>query len=126
MVTGVGALTRYAFGWVIIPVTVFLIFFGGQRRVLYAVVALVAFLLVLAPWVVRNFAVSGTPFGTAGLRWWKGPVLFRDSNWNAPFIRICRRPWGWRMYLHKFLANLHLILRTRCPDWAAAGSACCS
>ena len=29
VVTGVGALTRYAFGWVIIPVAVFLILFGG-------------------------------------------------------------------------------------------------
>ena len=29
---GVGALTRYAFGWVIIPVVVFLALFGSQRR----------------------------------------------------------------------------------------------
>jgi hypothetical protein len=66
VLTGVGALTRYAFGWTIIPVVVFLILFSGQKKALHALVALGAFALVLAPWVVRNFMVSGTPFGTAG------------------------------------------------------------
>ena len=40
VLTGVGALTRYAFGWTIIPVALFLFFFSGQRRVLHALAAL--------------------------------------------------------------------------------------
>jgi len=36
VLTGVGALTRYAFGWTIIPVALFLFFFSGQRRMLHA------------------------------------------------------------------------------------------
>ena len=51
VMAGVGTLTRYAFGWLIIPVALFLIFFGGQRRVVCALVASGAFALVLAPWV---------------------------------------------------------------------------
>ena len=66
VLTGVGALTRYAFGWTIIPVALFLFFFSGQRRVLHTLAALGAFVVVLIPWVIRNYAVSGTPFGTAG------------------------------------------------------------
>ncbi len=31
---GIGALTRYAFGWIIIPILVFLLLFSGQRRIL--------------------------------------------------------------------------------------------
>ncbi len=62
---GVGALTRYAFGWLIFPVLVFLVLFGGTRRVLLVLTALVVFAGVMAPWVMRNLALSGLPFGTA-------------------------------------------------------------
>jgi dolichyl-phosphate-mannose-protein mannosyltransferase len=66
ILTGVGALTRYAFGWTIICVAVFLVLFSGPRKLANALVALIAFAIVLTPWVGRNMAVSGTPFGTAG------------------------------------------------------------
>jgi len=42
------------------------VFFSGQRRVLHMLAALGAFVVVLIPWVIRNYAVSGTLFGTAG------------------------------------------------------------
>jgi 4-amino-4-deoxy-L-arabinose transferase-like glycosyltransferase len=76
VLTGMGALTRYAFGWTIIPVIAFLILFSGQKKVLHTLVALGAFVLVLAPWVIRNFAVSGTPFGTAGFAAVETTLLF--------------------------------------------------
>src|SRR5208337_2755601 len=76
LLTGVGALTRYAFGWTIIPVAAFLLLFSGRRRVVHLLVALGAFALVLLPWVVRNFAVSGTPFGTAGFAIVEGTGFF--------------------------------------------------
>jgi 4-amino-4-deoxy-L-arabinose transferase-like glycosyltransferase len=62
---GVGGLTRYAFMPMILPVVVFLGVFGGARRMLYCVTAIAAFAVVVAPWIARNYAVSGTPFGTA-------------------------------------------------------------
>src|SRR5439155_10159203 len=37
---GVGGMTRYAFGWLILPVLAFLAIFGGPRRVLLVLVAL--------------------------------------------------------------------------------------
>lgn len=64
--TGVGALTRYSFMWMIIPVALFLVLFGGRGRSFSCGVAVGAFVLIFAPWVVRNYVVSGTPFGTAG------------------------------------------------------------
>jgi hypothetical protein len=76
VLTGVGALTRYAFGWTMIPVVAFLVLFSGQKKVLHTLVALGAFALVLAPWVIRNFAVSGTPFGTAGFAAVETTLLF--------------------------------------------------
>jgi hypothetical protein len=62
---GAGGLTRYSFLWIIVPVVLFLAFFGGQRRVLLCIAAFVAFTVVMSPWIARNYAVSGTPFGTA-------------------------------------------------------------
>jgi hypothetical protein len=63
--TGAGALTRYSFMWMIIPVALFLVLFGGQGRIFSCAVAVGAFVLVFGPWVVRNYVVSGTLFGTA-------------------------------------------------------------
>ncbi len=66
LLVGLGMLTRYSFGWLIIPVAVFVGLFGGFRRVPLVVLVCVVFALTVSPWLVRNLAVSGTPFGTAG------------------------------------------------------------
>jgi hypothetical protein len=60
---GLGALTRYSFMWIIIPVILFLAFFGGRRRIISCVLILVVFAAVLAPWMERNHAVCGEFFG---------------------------------------------------------------
>jgi 4-amino-4-deoxy-L-arabinose transferase-like glycosyltransferase len=65
-VIGIGGLTRYAFGWLIIPVIAYLLLFAGPRRVTLALTTFGIFAAVMAPWIVRNYHVSGTPFGTAG------------------------------------------------------------
>lgn len=64
VLTGLGALTRYSFMWMIVPVGAFLVLFGGRRRAFLCVAALVAFTLVFGPWLARNYFVSGTLFGT--------------------------------------------------------------
>ena len=60
-------LTRYSLALLIVPVVVFLaLSLTGGRRVAAIVVALVAFAGVLTPWLVRNYQLSGVPFGVAG------------------------------------------------------------
>jgi len=76
LLTGIGALTRYGFGWTIIPVAMFLLWFSGPKKLLNLLAALAAFALVLAPWIIRNEAVSGTVFGTAGYAVVEGTYLF--------------------------------------------------
>ena len=63
---GVGALTRYSFGWFILPVLAFMAFFGGRRRVLTCAIVLGVFFITLTPWLIRNYHLSHTLFGTAG------------------------------------------------------------
>jgi hypothetical protein len=123
VLTGVGALTRYAFGWTIIPVALFLFFFSGQRRVLHTLAALGAFVIVLSPWVIRNFVVSGTPFGTAGFAIVEGTGLFPRFQLERslhPDLTHALLP---RLYAVKFLGNLHGILVNDLPklggSWAS-------
>ncbi|MDB6121608.1 MAG: hypothetical protein JWQ71_601 [Pedosphaera sp.] len=62
---GLGALTRYSFGWLILPVLFFLILFLGQHRVILCLTLLATFAVVMAPWMLRNYHLTHTPFGTA-------------------------------------------------------------
>jgi 4-amino-4-deoxy-L-arabinose transferase-like glycosyltransferase len=62
---GVGVLTRYSFAFVMVPVVLFLALFAGRLRAQTVLCALAAFALVLTPWVVRNYQVSGHAFGIA-------------------------------------------------------------
>ena len=110
VLTGVGALTRYAFGWTIVPVVVFLILFSGQKKALHALVALGAFALVLAPWVVRNFAVSGTPFGTASFAAAETTQLFPQFQLERAIHPDMGHVLWLSPYLHKLSANGQSIL----------------
>ena len=108
LLAGVGALTRYAFGWVIIPVVVFLALFGGQRRIWQVTAALGAFAIVLTPWVVRNWMVSGTPFGTAGYAiaegaTFPGTVLERSAHPDLTYVFLLKP------IIHKFFSNLRSV-----------------
>jgi hypothetical protein len=115
VVTGVGALTRYAFGWVIIPVGLYLILLGGPRGAWHALAATAAFILVLAPWMVRNYSVSGTPFGTAGFAVVEGTGAFPGFQLERSIHPDLSSALGLSLYVHKFLGNLRPLLQDALP-----------
>lgn len=119
---GIGVLTRYSFGWVIIPLMIFLILFSGQRRALHALAALIMFALILAPWIVRNYMVSGTPFGTAGFAWIEGTYVFPGFRLERSVHPDLTLPFRLTPYIHKLLFNLRDIIQTDLPrlggSWA--------
>jgi 4-amino-4-deoxy-L-arabinose transferase-like glycosyltransferase len=80
LLTGLGALTRYSFGWLILPVLLYLLLVTGSARVKTASAALAAFLVVLAPWIIRNYSVSGTPFGVAGYAVLQSSAIFPENS----------------------------------------------
>src|SRR5665213_1638700 len=66
LLVGVGGLSRYAFAWMILPVVLFVGLSVTRGKGKLCVALLAAFVVVMAPWLVRNFRLSGAPFGTAG------------------------------------------------------------
>ncbi len=60
---GLMTLTNYVASWFFIGYLFFAFFYFRPR--LLPVAAIIAFVLALTPWVIRNFAVSGSPFGLA-------------------------------------------------------------
>jgi hypothetical protein len=110
VLTGAGALTRYAFGWAIIPVVLFLVFFSGQKKALHTLAALGAFVLVLTPWVVRNFVVSGMPFGTASFAAVEGTLLFPQFQLERAIHPDLGHVLWLTPYLQKLVTNGQSIL----------------
>jgi hypothetical protein len=114
LLVGVGGLTRYAFGWVIIPVLVFLVLFGGKQRVVVGLVALLAFSGIMAPWLMRNYNVSGMPFGTASFAAVQNTFQFpehrleRSLEPNLTHIIPL-------VFWFKLMANLRQILQNDLP-----------
>jgi len=111
---GLGGLTRYAFGWLILPVVVFVILFGGQRRIMLALMALAAFAVVMAPWIVRNYSVSGKPFGTATFAILENTSLFPrfrlQRSLEPQFTGFLLVP-----FWHKLTVNLRQIIASDLP-----------
>ncbi|MGH8023908.1 MAG: ArnT family glycosyltransferase, partial [Limisphaerales bacterium] len=104
LLTGIGALTRYGFGWTIIPVVLFVILFTGRKKWLNAATAIVAFTIALAPWIARNVAVSGTPFGTAGYAIFEGTGLSALPLERSLHPELLGALWP-ALYWHKFAVN---------------------
>jgi len=110
LLTGLGMLTRYSFGWLIVPVIIFLWNFGGARRTGLAVVATLTFLLMVSPWIIRNEAVSGTLFGTTGYAVAEGTFAFPGARLMQSLNPDLTSAYWIVPYERKLMDNLGLIL----------------
>jgi len=122
---GVGGLSRYAFGWMILPAVFFIGWMAPRGRARLCAAAGVAFLLVLGPWIARNVVVSGACFGTASYAVleetppFQEDTLERSFDPSGSFQRV-----GPLEVVDKFLSNaretwLHDLPRLA-GGWAAA------
>ena len=111
VIVGLGALTRYSFGWLFIPVLLFLILFGGQKRIVLVLIALATFAAVMAPWIVRNYNVSGRPFGTATYTIVENTLLYPENR-----LQRSMEPDFSRLYVMGFWLKLNANLRQIITD----------
>ena len=126
LLTGIGGLTRYSFGLLILPVLVFFVLFGGQRRWLLTLAAFIAFAAVMTPWVVRNQLISGTPFGTSGYALFSTTPVFPEYKLERslnPDFAFGGSVWV-KFLTQKLLANSKEILQNEFPklggNWMGA------
>jgi len=108
---GLGMLTRYSFGWVIVPLALYFALFGGARRVGYAVAAFLVFTLTVSPWIVRNLVVSGTFFGTAGYAAVENTFVFSGSRLMQSLTPDMMSAHWVMPYLVKLQANLRSMMQ---------------
>ena len=111
LLTGLGMLTRYSFGWVILPVILYFVIFGGTRRTGLAVAAFLAFAVVATPWIARNLAVSGTFLGTAGYAVVEGTFAFPGSRLMQSLNPDMTSAYWVLPYTVKLQTNLRYILQ---------------
>lgn len=123
LLVGVGGLTRYAFGWMIVPVLLYLVAFFGKHRMVLGLAALGTFLLVMAPWIGRNLNVCGLPFGTATFAVMETTGAFPEDRLQrslSPNVRGVRV----EDYAYKLMGNTRDILRSELPkvggSWISA------
>jgi hypothetical protein len=123
LLVGVGGLTRYAFGWLILPILVFLIAFFDQKRAVLCLALLSGFLAVMSPWVVRNYSLCGMPFGTATFTVCETTVSFPEDRLQRslhPNLRSLTAT----DFSRKFLLNSRELVQNDLPklggNWVAA------
>jgi 4-amino-4-deoxy-L-arabinose transferase-like glycosyltransferase len=112
LLMGLGMLTRYSFGWLVVPVIFFVALFGGERRAGLAVTVFLAFMLVVTPWILRNLAVSGTLFGTAGYAVAEGIFAFPNTRLMQSLHPDLTSAYWIMSYGHKFMDNLGYIIQS--------------
>lgn len=112
---GLGMLTHYSFGWVIVPVFIFLLLFGGARRAVLAMACFLVFAGVVSPWIARNLAVSGTMFGTAGYAVLEGTGDFQGSRLMQSVSPVMGSAHWVMGYLIKLQANIRYLLPDEVP-----------
>ena len=123
LLLGLGTLTRYAFGWLLIPVGIYLGVFCVLRRVQVLLITLGIFLVVLSPWVARNLAASQTPFGTAGFSVFETSNFFPENQLQRS-LEPSFKKMGLRPFMFKLLVNSREIVQNDLPklggSWVSA------
>jgi len=123
VIVGLGCLTRYSFGWLILPVMFFVILFAGQHRVILCLTVMAAFAVIVGPWVVRNYRISHTAFGVAGYTIYEGTTYFPEHRLERslePDLTRIRYTQVW----DKFITNVQACLQEDLPklggSWVSA------
>ena len=121
--TGLAGLTRYSFAWLIIPVVLWLTSLAGARRANLALAAFGAFLVIMGPWLARNYNLCGAPFGTAGYALFENTPQFTEDqlerSLEADFSGVTTAH-----FWEKLISNGREILQNELPkmggSWVSA------
>jgi hypothetical protein len=108
-IIGLGMLTRYSFGWLLVPSIVYLLLFGGTRRIQYVFALACTTAVLVTPWILRNLHVSGTLFGVAGYNLLQNTAFFQGTTLESSTHPFVGNLFLLMPYLHKLQVNLRLL-----------------
>ena len=122
---GLSALTRYSFLFLLAPAAIYIAMLHPRVRGRVGVGIIGIALLLIAPWIIRNFVVSGTPFGIAGYAAVEGTLAVTGDTLQRslhPDFLIDRvKPYD---FIRKIILNARPILQNDLPrlggSWVAA------
>ena len=122
---GIGGMTRYGFACLIVPVVLYVLWIGSRSRGRLSSGLLLGFVVVMAPWLARNYMVSGTVLGEPSYALvqstppLEGDYLERALNPANELKRISPHD-----VFDKFLANARTMCRDDLPrfggNWISA------
>lgn len=119
VVTGLLGLTRYSCVALLIPVALFCLWVAPGRRGPAAALAVAGCLVVLGPWLARNYAWCGHPFGVAGYALHMDGEEVTDAVFPGNRLERTLEPnvtqIGVDDYLRKLLVNSAEIVRNEVP-----------
>jgi len=123
LLVGLAGMTRYSFGWLMAPVALYLGSLPTPKKTALMLCAVGAFAVVMAPWILRNVIVAGTPFGTAGYAVVQNTALFSEHQLERslnPDFSLMEGSMIW----HKLVTGLREILEKELPrlggSWVTA------
>jgi 4-amino-4-deoxy-L-arabinose transferase-like glycosyltransferase len=77
---GLGGLTLYSFGALMLPIVAFLLLYFPRRRGPLVAAAVISFFLLMGPWLARNYSLSGTLYGTGGYSVYQETQHFKGNR----------------------------------------------
>jgi 4-amino-4-deoxy-L-arabinose transferase-like glycosyltransferase len=111
---GLGMLTRYSYGVLAVPVGFYVIAFAGRWRFPALAMILIVFAALVVPWMARNMALCGMPFGTATYALIENSLFFPqhrlDRSLNPNFTQIPLLTLWWKLF-----TNLRHIVSHELP-----------
>jgi hypothetical protein len=127
LLLALGALTRYSYGFLLLPVVIFSVAFFGARRGASTAIIVVIFVAALTPWCYRNYTICGQPFGTAQFAPVAGTVLFPKDRLERSMpqnLRMDLNKVTPNQYGKKLMTGLGDIIRNEMPrlggSWVTA------
>lgn len=115
---GVGFLTKYRFGLLLLPLATHFLIFGGQKRLLHAALALAIVATLATPWVLRNQRLTGLPFGLATYAAVEYTDLFPEKSFQKQVVSKLD-DFGSKQMQRKWLANSRGFIETELKSLGA-------
>lgn len=114
LMIGLGGLTRYSFLWLLVPSLMFVGVFVKSHKLPVLLTTLAVALVVVGPWLVRNYQVGGTLFGVSSYNLVMDTSDFPQDRLERSMSSKISAP-DFSGYVRKLLVNAPEIITEQLP-----------